>query len=516
MANEQDQPQCINALKSTFFGGWNVRSYFRQAKKKLILKQLKQHRIQVAAFNETGMYDSGTSTIGEYTIIYSGRSSSDKTRSAHGVAICLNKQATTAWKNLGATWEAINERIVMVRLVGKPIHVTIIGVYAPTNPTTQNGIVSKTEPFYMDLQATIDKVPKGDMLLIIGDVNARVGTDQHLTSGNVVGPYAVDEINENGKHLVDFCSINNLIICNTFFQHKSVYQMSWMHPGSKKWHMIDYTLVNKQFRSSVEDVRVHRTAAGAIGIGTDHHLLRIKLKFHLRSRRKVNVAQPPRIDRKKLKNEQLQPAFQAELSRRPSQTKSSIDNIDHKYNVFVGQTSTTLFQQDTNIKKRKEWLTDEIMDIVNKKSKAFLEWQNLRGTSLESKYRNNYCLYRNLAKRKIEARQVEYWDELSLEIENAIKQHDSTTAYAMIRRLRGDRAKIENLPIIDKQENLLTNSKDRLDRWKKYFNDSLNVPSNVDPYPHINESLPVRYLPSNNNVKTKSQLLKKFSVRSNK
>ena len=435
----------------------------------------------MAALSETGMYDSGTSTIGEYTFIYSGHSSSDKTRAAHGVAICLNKQATTAWENLGATWEAINERIAMVRLAGKPIHVTIIGVYAPTNPTTQNGIVSRTEPFYMDLQAAIAKVPKGDMLLVIGDFNARVGTDQHLTSRYVVGPYAVDEINENGKHLVDFCSINNLIICNTFFQHKPVHQMSWMHPGSKKWHMIDYTLVNKQFRSSVEDVRVHRTAAGAIG--TDHHLLRIKLKFHLRSRRKVNVAQHPRIDRKKLKDEQLQLAFQAELSRRPSQTESSTDNIDHKYNVFVNyvpQTSTTLFQQDTNTKKRKEWLTDEIMDIVNKKSKAFLEWQNFRGTSLESKYRNNYCLYRNLAKRKIEARQVEYWDELSLEIENAIKQHDPTTAYAMIRRLRGGRAKIENLPIIDKQENLLTNSKDRLDRSREYFNDLLNVPSNVD------------------------------------
>ena len=74
----------------------------------------------------------------------------------------------------------------MVRLAGKPINVTVIGVYAPVNPTTQNGIVSKTEPFYMDLQTTINNVPNGDMLLIIGDFNARVGIGQHLTSGNVV------------------------------------------------------------------------------------------------------------------------------------------------------------------------------------------------------------------------------------------------------------------------------------------------------------------------------------------
>ena len=58
----------------------------------------------------------------------------------------------------------------------------------------------------------MDKIQKGDMPFIIGDFSARVGIDQHLTSGSVVGPHAVDAINENEKHLVDTCSINNLII----------------------------------------------------------------------------------------------------------------------------------------------------------------------------------------------------------------------------------------------------------------------------------------------------------------
>ncbi|CAF4952644.1 unnamed protein product [Rotaria sp. Silwood1] len=163
------------------------------------------------------MYDSGTTAIGEYTLIYSGHSSADKTRSAHGVAIFLNKQAATAWKTLGSTWEAVNERIVMVRLACKPINVTVIAIYAPINPKNQQQASSTTDPFYADLQATIKKVPKSDMLLIIGDFNARVGQEQHRTNSNVVGPHAVDTINDNGERLVDFCSINNLIICNTFF-----------------------------------------------------------------------------------------------------------------------------------------------------------------------------------------------------------------------------------------------------------------------------------------------------------
>ncbi|CAF4894404.1 unnamed protein product, partial [Rotaria sp. Silwood1] len=68
---------------------------------------------------------------------YSGHSSADKTRSAHGVAIFLNKQAATAWKTLGSTWEAVNERIVMVRLACKPINVTVIAIYAPINSKNQ-------------------------------------------------------------------------------------------------------------------------------------------------------------------------------------------------------------------------------------------------------------------------------------------------------------------------------------------------------------------------------------------
>ena len=253
-----------------------------------------------------------------------------------------------------------------------------------------------------------------------------------------------------------------------------------MHPGSKTWHTLDYTLVNKQFRSSVEDVRVHRKAAGAIG--TDHHFLRIKLKFHLKSRRKAVNDQSLRVDRRKFKNEHLKMTFQVQLNRRPQPSPSQ--TIDQRYTDFAEyvcrQASISIFQQDRNDRKHKEWLTDEILDVIDTKAQASLDWQKSRGMCLESKYRKSYRLFRNFAKKRVEARQVEYWDELSIEIENAIKQHDLATAYAMIRRLRGGRAKIENLPTLDKQGCLLMNSKERLNRWKDYFNDLLNVPTSVD------------------------------------
>ncbi|CAF3878194.1 unnamed protein product [Rotaria sp. Silwood2] len=144
----------------------------------------------------------------------------------------------------------------MVRLHCAPVNVTLLAIYSPVNPNGQQMAINASDRFYADLQRAVNKTPPSDLLLIMGDFNARVGKQQHQTSDNVVGPHAVDHINENGKRLVDFCAANKLIISNTFFQHKGVHQMTWMHPGNKKWHMLDYTLVNRKFRSSVEDVRL--------------------------------------------------------------------------------------------------------------------------------------------------------------------------------------------------------------------------------------------------------------------
>ena len=243
-----------------------------------------------------------------------------------------------------------------------------------------------------------------------------------------------------------------------------------------------YTAVSRKFRSSVEDVRVHRMAAGIIG--TDHHLVRTKIKFHLKSRTKSASKKQShgRLNKMKLRDPVLIQAFQSALSSTPITTPTPT-TTNEKYvdlSFAVKNISETIFGDIGPRRKHKEWLTHEIIDITDKKSHAFLEWQNHRGTRNEQKYRTQYCFLRKLAKKKVKERQVEYWDELSLEIEQAIKQHDPSTAYRMIRRLKGGKAKIEEMPIHDKQGNILTNSHDRLHRWREYFSELFNVPATAE------------------------------------
>ena len=105
-----------------------------------------------------------------------------------------------------------NNRIISVRFQGKPFNITVIQVYAPTS----NAKEAEVEWFYEDLQDLLELTPKKDVLFIIGDWNAKVGSQE--TPG-VTDKFARGIRNEAGQRLIEFCQANALVIANTLFQH---------------------------------------------------------------------------------------------------------------------------------------------------------------------------------------------------------------------------------------------------------------------------------------------------------
>ena len=118
--------------------------------------------------------------------------------------------------------------------------ITFISVYAPTFKAK----VSEKESFYYDLQRAIETVPSGDIMIVLGDFNARVGNDWHTWKG-VIGNQGFDEVNANGFTLLEFCCRNGLCITNTFFKHQPWHKATWMHPRSKGLHMIDFIITRQ-------------------------------------------------------------------------------------------------------------------------------------------------------------------------------------------------------------------------------------------------------------------------------
>ena len=94
---------------------------------------------------------------------------------------------------------------------GKPFNTTLIQAYA----LTSNAEEAEVEGFYKDLQDLLELTPKKDVLVIIGDWNAKVGSQE--TPG-VIGKFGLGVQNEAGQRLIEFCQENTLVIANTLFQ----------------------------------------------------------------------------------------------------------------------------------------------------------------------------------------------------------------------------------------------------------------------------------------------------------
>ena len=104
--------------------------------------------------------------------------------------------------------------MISVHFQGKPQSITVIQVNAPTT----NAKEAEVEWFYEDLQALLELTPKKDVLFIIGDWNAKVGSQE---IPGVTGKFGLGVQNETGQRLREFCQQNTLVIANTFFQqHK--------------------------------------------------------------------------------------------------------------------------------------------------------------------------------------------------------------------------------------------------------------------------------------------------------
>ena len=134
--------------------------------------------------------------------------------------------------------------MISVRFQGKPFNITIIQVYVPTN----NAEEAKIEWFYEDLQDLLELTPKKDVLFIIGDWNAQVGSQE---IPGVMGKFGLGVQNKAGQRLIEFCQENALVIANTFFQQHKRRLYTGASPDGQHRNQIDYILCSQRWRSSI-------------------------------------------------------------------------------------------------------------------------------------------------------------------------------------------------------------------------------------------------------------------------
>ena len=160
-----------------------------QGKLEVVKHKMANKNIDILEIRELKWTGMGEFNSDDHYIYYYGQESLRR----NGAAIMVNKRVQTAV--LGCSLK--NDRMISVHLQGKPFNIMVIQVYAPTS----NAEEAEVERLYEDLQDLLELTPKKDVLFIIGDWNAKVGSQE--TPG-VTGKFGLGMRNEAGQRLIEF------------------------------------------------------------------------------------------------------------------------------------------------------------------------------------------------------------------------------------------------------------------------------------------------------------------------
>ena len=116
--------------------------------------------------------------------------------------------------------------MISVCFQGKSFSITVIQAYAPNSNTEE----AEVERFYEDLQDLLELTPKKDVLFIIGEWNAKVGSQE--TPG-VTGKFGLGVQNEAGQRLIEFVQENTLVMSNTLVQQHNRRLYTWTSPDGQ-------------------------------------------------------------------------------------------------------------------------------------------------------------------------------------------------------------------------------------------------------------------------------------------
>ena len=242
----QKNPKRRNIAKETIkLASWSVRTLLREEAECLLAGDLDTFGTDVACIQEARIQDSvrvnqNTQGKTKYKLYCSG----NEAKGQHGVAIAVKHSLA----NHVIEWKALNKRLCYLRLSARPVPLTIISAYAPTE-----------DSFYNNLTRLLATVTRKGFIRIGGDMNAKAG--EHLM-----------------EELANFRVMNDLVLRKTTFQKRRIRLPTWYSNDHRTKNQIDFIMVPRKMRSSVQDATVRRNHL----LDSDHSPVIVKLRIKLK------------------------------------------------------------------------------------------------------------------------------------------------------------------------------------------------------------------------------------------
>jgi len=446
----REQRLNLSCKKRMKIGTWNVRS-MQSGKMDVIQREMERLEISVIGLSETRWKGQGHFNWNGFKIIMSGQ----KEKGRNGVAIMCDRTSANAIMG----YDTVSDRILSVRFRGNKVNITIIQVYAPTSIATEE----EHESFYNELQGIIDKTPKGDVRMVIGDFNAKVGKYSGVgRGGDTIGRHGLGKQNEAGERLVEFCEGNNLKIMNTWFEQPKRRLYTWTSPDGKHRNQIDYILINKRWYSTIRDVK---TKPGA-DCGTDHELLvttvQTKLKKLKKGERLIT------FDCKEITQEyrvEIRNRFEI-LERDEAETEEVENNLWEKTKKVILETAEKYIP-----KKKKDkttpWLSKEAINIAMQRRDAKRKGDKDKVRKLNSAFQKQARMDKE-----------KHLNEMCKEMENEGRKGRTKAMFSKVREItRKNTPRMGSLKASD--GHIIADEEGMKNRWKEYTEDLYNEDKRV-------------------------------------
>ena len=447
---------------------WNVRTLVDNEKRSerktaILANELARYNVDIAALSETRFAgeDQLTESDSGYTIFWSGKSEKEKREAGVGFAV-KNTLIDKIEQPIG-----LNDRIMTLRipLVGDR-YLTIISVYAPTLVSSEEVITS----FYQALRTVVTGIPKSESVIILGDFNARVGSNSD--TWKPIGPFGIGNVNSSGVLLLQLCTELGMVITNTFFHQKEEHKATWFHPQSKHGHLIDFIVCRQTDLRNFCKVKVVRGAE----CDTDHMMVRAKLKMSIRRKRRFyGVKVPKRIDVSKLKDSGARNALREECDRIDF---SGCDWERFKTIVFEKGVETL----GLRVIRHQDWFNDnsvEINALLDEKRKSY---QKLLSSSVDnrSSYTASFVNVRSKVQRRLRQLKNQWWSDISNQTQTAFDKKDTKRFYSLLHQAFGPKSSSVTPLLAKDGTTKLKTPDDIMCRWHEHFRDLFFNPSEVD------------------------------------
>ncbi|KAK2193911.1 hypothetical protein NP493_6g07016 [Ridgeia piscesae] len=350
------------------------------------------------------------------------------------------------------------------------IKLNIIQCYAPTNDKDEE----TKEDFYNKLQTLCDKLKEKDMTILMGDLNAKIGSDN---SGyeEVMGRQGLGKMNENGEMLADFCAFNNMIIGGSVFPHRRIHKATWVSPDHRTENQIDHICIGRKFRRSMQDVRVQRGADAA----SDHHLVLARMKMKLK-KREVKRSTRTQYNVDFLKDRLTTETFRLTVRNKYEALQDLLDegnmDIDTQWQQIKEMWTSTCSEVLGKKKyQQKDWISADTLNKVQVRKEKKGAINNSRTRAAKATAQEEYTEANRAVKNSVKTDKANFIEDLAKEAEDASAQGNMKQLYEITRKLAG-KYKRTDRPIKDKNGNVLTSDEDQLKRWREHFEELLNRP----------------------------------------